>query len=105
MAVYCDGFASHGKVETLELDAGKRNFLQVRGWVVLTYLLGTDHLAGRRRMRSADRAGLPGPEVLLSLAKHGDARPAKSRHWVDFQLLSILTTDHLPSVISRTSRT
>jgi very-short-patch-repair endonuclease len=37
LAVYCDGFAIHGKVETLELDAGKRNFLQARGWVVLTY--------------------------------------------------------------------
>ncbi|ROR02912.1 DEAD/DEAH box helicase [Desulfosoma caldarium] len=37
LAVYCDGFAIHGNPETLELDARKRNFLQTRGWIVLTY--------------------------------------------------------------------
>ncbi|MEW5807411.1 MAG: DEAD/DEAH box helicase [Acidobacteriota bacterium] len=37
VAVYCDGFAVHGNIETLELDARKRNWLQSRGWVVLTY--------------------------------------------------------------------
>ncbi|MGB7294169.1 MAG: DEAD/DEAH box helicase [Candidatus Aminicenantales bacterium] len=37
LAVYCDGFAIHGNRETLESDAQKRNFLQSRGWVVLTY--------------------------------------------------------------------
>jgi hypothetical protein len=37
VAVYCDGYAFHGDRETLELDARKRNFLQSRGWVVLTY--------------------------------------------------------------------
>ncbi len=37
LAVYCDGFAVHGKPDTLELDAQKRNFLQSRGWSVLTY--------------------------------------------------------------------
>lgn len=37
LAVYCDGFAFHGNPETLELDAQKRNFLQSRGWRVLTY--------------------------------------------------------------------
>jgi hypothetical protein len=37
LAVYCDGFAFHGNPETLELDAKKRNFLQSRGWAVLTY--------------------------------------------------------------------
>ena len=37
LAVYCDGFAVHGNPDTLELDARKRNFLQERGWVVLTY--------------------------------------------------------------------
>ena len=47
VAVYCDGFASHGTVETLELDAGKRNFLQARGWAVLTYW-------GRTILRDAD---------------------------------------------------
>ncbi len=37
LAVYCDGYAVHGAVETLALDAEKRNFLQGRGWTVLTY--------------------------------------------------------------------
>ncbi len=37
LAVYCDGFAFHGNQDTLELDARKRNFLQTRGWMVLTY--------------------------------------------------------------------
>ena len=37
LAVYCDGFAIHGNRETLELDAQKRNFIQGRGWTVLTY--------------------------------------------------------------------
>lgn len=37
IAVFCDGFAVHGNKETLEEDAKKRNFLQTRGWVVLTY--------------------------------------------------------------------
>jgi hypothetical protein len=37
LAVYCDGFAFHGTPETLALDAAKRNLLQSRGWVVLTY--------------------------------------------------------------------
>lgn len=37
LAVYCDGFTVHANPETLELDAKKRNFLQTRGWAVLTY--------------------------------------------------------------------
>ena len=37
LAVYCDGFAVHGNVDVLALDAAKRNWLQARGWVVLTY--------------------------------------------------------------------
>lgn len=37
IAVYCDGYAYHGDPETLELDARKRNSLQSRGWVVLTF--------------------------------------------------------------------
>jgi ATP-dependent helicase YprA (DUF1998 family) len=37
LAVYCDGFAVHGNVGALTLDAAKRNTLQSRGWVVLTY--------------------------------------------------------------------
>lgn len=37
IAIYCDGFAFHGTVEALELDADKRNFLQADGWAVLTF--------------------------------------------------------------------
>lgn len=37
VAVYCDGFAVHGNLDVLDLDARKRNLLQSRGWVVLTY--------------------------------------------------------------------
>jgi very-short-patch-repair endonuclease len=37
LAVYCDGFAVHGNVDTLALDATKRNWLQAHGWAVLTY--------------------------------------------------------------------
>lgn len=37
VAVFCDGYAYHGDPETLELDAKKRNFLQARGWIVLTF--------------------------------------------------------------------
>lgn len=37
VAVYCDGYAYHGKQQTLELDADKRNFLQTKGWSVLTF--------------------------------------------------------------------
>ena len=37
LAVYCDGFAFHGDRDTLELDSKKRNFLQKKGWAVLTY--------------------------------------------------------------------
>lgn len=37
VAVYCDGFAVHGNIQTLESDAKKRNYLQSQGWVVLTY--------------------------------------------------------------------
>lgn len=37
LAVYCDGYQYHGDRDTLELDAAKRNFLQQRGWTVLSY--------------------------------------------------------------------
>jgi ATP-dependent helicase YprA (DUF1998 family)/RNA polymerase subunit RPABC4/transcription elongation factor Spt4 len=37
VAVYCDGYAFHGDAATLELDAKKRNFLQLNGWVVLVF--------------------------------------------------------------------
>ncbi|MDH7513501.1 MAG: DEAD/DEAH box helicase [Clostridiales bacterium] len=47
IAVFCDGFAVHGNRETLESDAQKRNYLQSRGWVVLTYW-------GRTILKNAD---------------------------------------------------
>jgi very-short-patch-repair endonuclease len=37
IAIYCDGFAFHGKAETLAADAQKRNYLQRQGWIVLTF--------------------------------------------------------------------
>ena len=37
LAVFCDGYAYHGNPKTLELDAMKRNRLQAKGWVVLTF--------------------------------------------------------------------
>ena len=37
IAIYCDGFAYHGNVETLSADARKRNRLQAMGWLVLTF--------------------------------------------------------------------
>ncbi len=37
IAVFCDGFAFHGDVETLVEDARKRNALQAMGWIVLTF--------------------------------------------------------------------
>ena len=37
IAVYCDGFGTHGNIETLIKDAEKRNYLQCRGWTVLTF--------------------------------------------------------------------
>src|SRR6266851_625702 len=37
IAIYCDGFAYHGNVDTLGKDARKRNELQGKGWSVLTF--------------------------------------------------------------------
>ncbi|MBI3916308.1 MAG: DEAD/DEAH box helicase [Betaproteobacteria bacterium] len=37
IAIYCDGFAHHGNVDTLTSDARKRNTLQAKGWAVLTF--------------------------------------------------------------------
>lgn len=37
IAIYCDGFAYHGDADTLGRDARKRNALQSKGWVVLTF--------------------------------------------------------------------
>lgn len=47
LAVYCDGFGVHGNAEKLDLDAAKRNSLQGRGWIVLTYW-------GRTILKNAD---------------------------------------------------
>ena len=43
VAVYCDGYAYHAAPETLELDAKKRNQLQLDGWLVLTFWGRTIH--------------------------------------------------------------
>ncbi|GIX46105.1 MAG: hypothetical protein KatS3mg131_0316 [Candidatus Tectimicrobiota bacterium] len=57
VAVFCDGYAYHGNPETLELDAAKRNFLQSKGWVVLTFW-------GRTILRDAEACARQVAEVL-----------------------------------------
>lgn len=37
IAIYCDGFAYHGNVDTLSRDARERNALQTKGWSVLVF--------------------------------------------------------------------
>ncbi|CEK13074.1 DEAD/DEAH box helicase [Chthonomonas calidirosea] len=37
VAVYCDSYAYHGNPDILELDAKKRNYLQLKGWGVLAF--------------------------------------------------------------------
>lgn len=37
IAIFCDGFAYHGNIDTLSSDAQKRNRLQSMGWLVLTF--------------------------------------------------------------------
>ncbi|MEW6750141.1 MAG: DEAD/DEAH box helicase [Candidatus Latescibacterota bacterium] len=56
LAVYCDGFAVHGRRETLELDAAKRTYLQAHGWAVLTYW-------GRTILRAPDACAAQVAEV------------------------------------------
>jgi len=62
LAVYCDGFVVHGNRETLELDAGKRNWLQSRGWVVLTYW-------GRTVLKDPDACARQIAEVYFSRSR------------------------------------
>jgi ATP-dependent helicase YprA (DUF1998 family)/RNA polymerase subunit RPABC4/transcription elongation factor Spt4 len=65
LAVYCDGFAVHGNVETLEMDARKRNFLQARGWAVLTYW-------GRTILRNPDACAKQVLDLHLQRARRSD---------------------------------
>src|SRR5439155_20034669 len=48
IAIFCDGFAFHGNVQTLSDDARKRNRLQAMGWLVLTFW-------GRQILRDPNR--------------------------------------------------
>jgi len=57
VAVFCDGYAYHGNPDTLELDARKRNYLQTRGWCVLTFW-------GRTILRDPDACASQVAEVL-----------------------------------------
>jgi very-short-patch-repair endonuclease len=59
VAVSCDGYAYHGNPETLELDAKKRNFLQSKGWVVLTFW-------GRMILRNPDDCARQVAELVRS---------------------------------------
>ncbi len=69
LAVYCDGYAHHGGVETLALDARKRNWLQGEGWAVLVYWGRTimknpqacaAQMSDVHRKRRSHRSGSPG---------------------------------------------
>ena len=62
VAVYCDGFAVHGNVDVLDLDAKKRNLLQARGWVVLAYW-------GRTVLRDPDACARQIADVYLQRAR------------------------------------
>lgn len=62
LAVYCDGFAVHGNQDALELDAKKRNFLQARGWAVLTYW-------GRTILRNPDACAKQIMELYLQRSR------------------------------------
>jgi len=63
LAVYCDGFVVHGNRETLELDARKRNWLQSRGWVVLTYW-------GRTVLKDPDACARQIAEIYFSRSRN-----------------------------------
>ena len=62
VAVFCDGYAYHGNPETLELDAKKRNYLQSKGWIVLTFW-------GRTIRKDADRCAKDILQVIRSRSK------------------------------------
>lgn len=62
VAVFCAGYAYDGNPEILELDAKKRNFLQARGWIVLTFW-------GRTLLKDADGCAQEVLRVLRSRRK------------------------------------
>ncbi|MGQ9520985.1 MAG: Zn-binding domain-containing protein [Candidatus Fervidibacter sp.] len=64
VAVFCDGYAYHGDPETLALDAGKRNRLQLMGWLVLTFW-------GRTIWKDADRCAREVQQALQARRKSG----------------------------------
>jgi len=65
IAVYCDSYAYHGKPDTLELDARKRNYLQSRGWVVFTFW-------GRTILRDPEGCARQVAEVLGSRRRQSE---------------------------------
>jgi len=67
LAVYCDGFAVHGNVDTLALDAAKRNWLQAHGWAVLTYW-------GRTILRNPDACA----DQIAALYRERSGRAARA---------------------------
>ncbi len=72
VAVYCDGYAIHGNLPTLEIDAEKRNWLQGHGWRVLTYW-------GRTILRDPDRCARQIAEVVLQRVRQSAGRTATAR--------------------------
>jgi len=62
VAVFCDGYAYHGNPNTLELDAKKRNRLQLLGWLVLAFW-------GRTINKHPERCAEQVQQALLSRRK------------------------------------
>jgi hypothetical protein len=62
IAIFCDGYLFHGNPGTLELDAQKRNRLQVDGWKVLVFWghsINQDADACARQVKQCWSASLP----------------------------------------------
>jgi len=66
IAIYCDGYQYHASAETLELDARKRNYLQEKGWAVLTFW-------GRTILRNPEACA---SQVVRVYRSRAEAKPA-----------------------------
>jgi len=71
IAIFCDGFQYHGDPATLELDARKRNYLQSKGWIVLTFwgrTINRDPDACAREIHELYMQGKPHPGEPVAFA-------------------------------------
>jgi hypothetical protein len=96
LAAYCDGFAVRGNIETLELDARKRNFLQEASWTVLAYwrrtILKNPPACARRLLRST---GSGVRRQNLSIVVRNPLRPANLGSLQKFQHFLFGNTNQL----------